>query len=219
MERDFQQIGEELFSEAKFDDPKAILDRLGKMIDYGIKRQDWYEDQRNKILVLGLALLGLSSFLVAGILNQSVEKMPLFRGSAMVSLLAIVATSARIVYLYATGARETYTHRKLANIRSWFFAYVVNDSVADAAIYDEAKDSQNRKSLENAWAKFLGGWKEYAEKKNGFIVEDLQQVFILYLFQSMRRRSLRKMIDAAIHGSYFIACFLALTIITAAVRV
>ena len=145
--------------------------------------------------------------------------MPLFRGFAMLSLLAIIATSVRIAYLYGTGAREKYTHRKLANIRSWFFAYVVNDSVIDAAIYDEVNDSGHRKSLENAWAKFLVGWKEYAEKKNGFVVEDLQQVFVLYLFQGMRRRSLRKMIDAAILGSYFIACFLALTIVAAAVRI
>jgi len=219
MEQDFQALGEKLYAAAQFKDDKVISDRLGKMIDYGIKRQDWYEDQRNRILVLGLGLLGLSSFLVTGMLNQAVDKMPMFRLMAMLSLLAIVGTSARVIHLYARGAREMYTHRNLAKIRSWFFAYVVNERVTDAAVYNEAEDSKNRKLLEEAWQKFIEGWKEYADKEKGFIVEDLQQVFILYLFQSMRRRSLRRMIDAAINGSYFIALFLAGTIITAAVRV
>lgn len=214
-----QDIGEQLLAAKKFKDEKAISDRLGKMIDYGIKRQDWYEDQRNKILALGLTLLGLSSFLVSGLLNEKAQELVWFRAFATASLLAIVATSWRIISIYAQGASQQYTHRDLAKIRSWFFAYVVNDKVAEAAIFDSARHTNRQEVITLAWKKFVSGWNEYAEKKSGFVVEDLQQVFILYLFQAMRRTSLRKMINVATFGGRWIAFFLALTIVAAGFRI
>jgi hypothetical protein len=185
------------------------------MIDYAIKRQDWYYDQRNKILAVAIALLGLASFLVTGLLSHETMQMRHFRLLAADTLLAIVGTSISIIVEYIKGASETYIHRSLADIRSWYFRYVVNDSVANAAIDSAAMRNQNRETLLGAWERFVNGWMEYEQRSGAFVVEDLQQVFILYLFQAMRQRSLRIMISCASTGAVIIAVCLVVTIIFA----
>jgi hypothetical protein len=214
----FQELGAGLIARLDPDRRKEISARLNKMIDYAIKRQDWYEEQRNKALSLGIALLGLASFLVAGLLNSSVKDMPLFRSFAAVTLFLIIATAAGIIWEYISGAKEDYTHRELADIRSWFFTYVVKEPVVNAAIFDVNRKAENRKVLVEAWKKFIAGWMEYESHPNGFVTEDLQQVFILYLFQAMRRRSLRRMTKAAYIGAIAIFISLIPTILFAALR-
>jgi hypothetical protein len=217
----FQEIGEKLVQAANLSDSqrKDVSDRLAKMIDYAIKRQDWYEDQRNRALSLGVALLGLASFLVGGLLNVQAGSMCYFRVFGCLTLLSIVATAGAIILEYGIGATESYTHRSLAGIRSWFFAYVVNQTVTEAALDDIKKRAANRSILVDAWKNFVTGWLEYQRNPTGFVAEDLQQVFILYLFQAMRRSSLRRMTNAAKYGAMVIAFFLTATIITAALRI
>jgi hypothetical protein len=215
----FQQIGEDLLDNFDTVRRKEILDRLSKMIDYGIKRQDWYEDQRNKALTLGIALLGLASFLVTGLLNPAIATMVNFRFFAGATLISIVGTAGAIIAEYGSGASESYTHRDLADIRSWFFAYVVDRHVAQAAIANDHRKIENQAILREAWNKFVAGWIEYDQRPQGFVAEDLQQVFILYLFQAMRRNSLRKMISSAKIGASIIIILLTTTIICAMFRV
>jgi hypothetical protein len=216
----FQQIGEALFPEVEQSRRKDLLDRLAKMIDYGIKRQDWYEDQRNKALSLGVSMLALSSFLVAGLISPTIEKMVYFRFFAGLTLISIVLTAATVILEYVHGAKENYTHRDLADIRSWFFRYVVREPVIDAAIANSAAQApKKREIITDAWKKFIGDWTEYEKNSKSFIVEDLQQVFILYLFQAMRRRSLRRMISTATTGAAVITLFLLGAIVCAMFRV
>lgn len=217
-EQNFQEIGAGLLPRLDKERRKQVLARLEKMIDYAIKRQDWYEDQRNKALSLGVTLLGLASFLVGGLLSQSVENMPYFRAFAAITLLAIVGTAAWIILQYVVGADENYTHRGLASIRSWFFAYVIKDKTAKAAIFDMDKEEENKKILLEAWERFVRGWIEYEMHPNGFVIEDLQQVFVLYLFQAMRRQSLRRMIRGAYVGALIIFICMVFTILSAAFR-
>lgn len=217
-EGSFQEIGAGLLPRLEAERRNALSARLAKMIDYAIKRQDWYEDQRNKALSLGITLLGLASFLVGGLLSQSVAQMLYFRAFAALTLLAIIGTAAWIILEYALGANESYTHRGLADIRSWFFAYVIKEEVAKAAILNLDKNQANRRILAKAWEKFVRGWMEYEHHPNGFIVEDLQQVFILYLFQAIRRRSLRRMLNGAYIGALIIFLCMFCTILSAAFR-
>lgn len=220
-ESNFQELGEGLTASPR--DPaeiKNLSDRLGKMIDYAIKRHDWYDEQRNKALSLGLALLGLSSFLVGGLLGQSVEHLAYFRAFAALTLISIVITAVWIILEFGRGSSLTYTHRAVADIRSWYFAYTIrNEGGVDPAIYDVNKDEENRKSLLANWEQFLEKWNSYRIKKNGFIVEDLQQVFVLFLLQNIKRNSLRKMLQPAYVGGMIISVFLAITIICAAFRI
>ena len=214
----FQEIGEALVENIPDGQRKDVADRLAKMIDYAIKRQDWYEEQRNRTLSLGVALLGLASFLVGGLLSSAVENMHYFRLFGCVTVLSIVATGVMIILEYGIGATETYTHRSLAGIRSWFFAYIVKEEVAKEIVEDVNAQDKNRKILLEAWKNFVTGWLEYEQRPGAFLAEDLQQVFILYLFQAMRRASLRRMTNAAKYGALVIAMFLAITIIFAALR-
>jgi hypothetical protein len=216
----FQTIGETLLDATlKPEQRKELLDRLSKMIDYAIKRQDWYEEQRNKTLSLGIALLGLASFLVTGLLNPAIEPMYGFRIFATLTLLAIVGTGSAIILEYVSGASEAYTHRGIADIRSWFFAYVVKEPVLKAVIADENNRERNKQIIVDAWKKFVEGWIEYQNHPMGFVAEDLQQVFILYLFQAMRRRSLRRMIESATIGAFITILCLIMTIIAAGCRI
>jgi hypothetical protein len=181
-EETFQSIGERLVGQIDEERRKTALDRLGKMIEYAIKRQDWYEDQRNKALSVGVTLLGLASFLVGGLLSATVEPMVYFRVFASFTLASVAVTSASIILEYAFGGSEAYTHRGLADIRSWFFAYIVKEPVAKAAVLDLDQADHNRDVILEAWGQFVTGWVEYEQRPKGFIIEDLQQVFILYLF-------------------------------------
>jgi len=188
------------------------------MIDYAIKRHDWYEDQRNKTLSLSIALLGLSSFLVAGLLNAEVKQMHWFRLFAGFSILSIVVTALLVIREYVAGAQKLYTHRSLADIRSWYFAYVVKDSIVTAATQDLTSNSKNEEIISTAWETFLRGWIEYQGPMHRGI-EDLQQVFVLYLFQGIRQRSLRRMLEYATRGGTVIAVLLIPTILCAALRI
>jgi len=217
-DKTFQEIGEDLVPINGIWNTDTF-DRLHKMIDYAIRRQDWYEDQRNKILTLAIALLGLSSFLVAGLLSPAVEKMYWFRMAGGLTELSIVWSSFLIISEYAVGAQERYTHRNLADIRSWYSAYVIKDAEIDAARFNNDKQKENQETLMKAWENFVKGWLEYQQDGKRRGVEDLQQVFILYLFQGMRRRSLRKMVSYAVRGGKVIAIFLCLTIVCAALRI
>ena len=216
-DKTFQEIGEGLVPKKGW--TPETFDRLHKMIDYAIKRQDWYEDQRNKVLSLAIGLLGLSSFLVAGLLAPNVTEMYWFRMFGCFTVVSIVWTAFLVISEYAAGARESYTHRRLADIRSWYSAYVINDAVIDAAKFNSEMHTQNKTILLDAWKKFVKGWLEFHKESSRRGVEDLQQVFILYLFQAMRRNSLRKMIEYAVRGGQVIATFLVLTIICAAARI
>jgi hypothetical protein len=215
----FQETGEQIANQHERIWTKETFDRLYKMIDYGVKRQDWYEDQRNKILSLAVALLGLSSFLVSGLLSPAVETMYLFRIFGFFTLLSIVTTALLIIHKYAQAAGEQYTHRSLADVRSWFFAYVVRDPEVLAASFVPARHQENSAALMRAWERFVRGWLEFQETNVRRGVEDLQQVFILYLFQAMRRRSLRAMLECASRGGQVIGVFLILTIIFAGLRI
>lgn len=218
-EKTFQEIGEAVVPKDGWDND--TFDRLYRMIDYAIKRQDWYEDQRNKIVSVAIGLLGLSSFLVGGLLSPHVTEMYFFRIFGGLTVLSIVTSSFLVIAEYAAGANEKYTHRRLADIRSWYSAYVINDAVIDAAKFssEDEKHRKNKEVLMAAWNKFLTGWLEFHEDRPRQAVEDLQQVFILYLFQAMRRKSLRTMIDYAIRGGKVVAVFLSITIFCAAVRI
>jgi hypothetical protein len=217
-EENFQTTGEKILSSLSRDWPKETHDRLWRMIDYAIKRQDWYEDQRNKVLSLGIALLGLASFLVGGLLTEQAGYMPLFRLSAVATLIALVLTATSVIYEYVKGGSSEYTHRELADIRSWFFAYTVRKEVLNAAVSDPQFNHQNKLALLDAWKEFVQQWSAYQAKDTRSITEDLQQVFILFLFQAMKRNSLRTMIERVKIGSYWIAILLTITIILAAIR-
>jgi len=160
----FQTIGEAILPHFDPGSRKQALDRLAKMIDYAIRRQDWYEDQRNKALVLGIGLLGLASFLVTGLLSPAAEALVYFRFCAGATLIAITGTAIAIIAEYTSGASESYTHRSLADIRSWFFAYVVKEPVANAAVQNTGRQAENQEILLNAWKAFVSGWLEYAER-------------------------------------------------------
>ena len=215
----FQDIGKQAAAKREGIWTPEAFERLYKMIDYGIRRQDWYEDQRNKVLSLAIGLLGLSSFLVAGLLNSAAQELIWFRIFGGLTIISVVATALLIVLEYARGAQEQYTHRGLADIRSWFFAYVVSADVADAAIFDPRRNDQNKETLVAAWQKFVDGWMVYQGSDAGRGIEDLQQVFILYLFQAIRRKSLRAMVGYAVRGGAVIGVLLIPTVICAALRV
>jgi len=216
----FQETGENIAARtaANFS-ANGTQERLYRMIDYAIKRHDWYEDQRNKTLALAIALLGLSSFLVSGLLSSGASDLLYFRIYGGLTIGSIILTSLTVIFEYAKGAQEKYTHRSLADIRSWFFAYAINDSVIRSSVYDCNKNKENERRLINAWETFVQEWGNRQGNQQSIAIEDLQQVFILYLFQGIRRNSLRRMLMLTTIGGIIIGGFMITTVFCAAVRI
>jgi len=106
----FQETGENIAARtaANFS-ANGTQERLYRMIDYAIKRHDWYEDQRNKTLALAIALLGLSSFLVSGLLSSGASDLLYFRIYGGLTIGSIILTSLTVIFEYAKGHRKN-TH-------------------------------------------------------------------------------------------------------------
>ncbi|SRR6266498_1929264 len=171
----------------------AFQDRLYRMIDYGIKRFDWYEEQRFKFLQIALVLItvtaGLSGFLAN--VRNSVSALALTLSFGAVGTLLL--TGVKLMLAYNELRNITYPYRKIADIRSWFFKYNFKDLPASLSS-EPVHSIKEVQEVATAYQNFVERWSEYAKKPRGFIEEDLQQVFILQLLQNYRRASLEGMV-------------------------
>jgi len=172
--------------------PAVIQDRLYKMIDYAVKRFDWYEEQRFKFLQIALAMItvtaGLSGFLAN--VRTSMTKTALVISFVAIGVLLI--TGIKLLFLYNALRGITYPYRKIADIRSWFFKYNF-DKLPAALSQDATEASAQIAEVATAYENFTSRWAEYATTDRAFIEEDLQQVFILQLLQAYRRDNLESM--------------------------
>ena len=170
----------------------ALQDRLYRMIDYGIKRFDWYEEQRFKFLQIALVLVtvtgGLSGFLAN--VRNSISPLALTLSFGAVGTLLF--TGVKLMLAYNELRNITYPYRKIADIRSWYFKYNF-DNLPVALSSEPVQSIKEVQEVATAYQKFVERWSEYAKKPKGFIEEDLQQVFILQLLQNYRRDSLESM--------------------------
>jgi len=197
--------------------------RAYRMIEYAKGRYDWYQEQREKKLSLGLALATLSG-VTATILVSSVNGRGLISGSFQFNivalLLAVLAiTAIAVIAVYLKGQSSNYTHRRgLVGIVSWYHYGVPIDtevSPAEALIwgqYSTLLSADGDPARNRKLARLSSGFKEFSAAAlkrmadpSQALAEDLQQVYILQSLQVLARSNLKLMIGLLKTGGLCVA--------------
>ena len=124
LKEELQQTELSLVNAAQLNEEqlKMIQERLYKMIDYTVKRQDWYVDQCHRLLQTGLALIATGSAVVA--LFSKLEHL-----AGITQFLAwffggsLFLTGLFLVHCYNSYLTGNHPYRKVVDIHSWYFAY------------------------------------------------------------------------------------------------
>lgn len=219
--RNFSEISKALLSDIiTVDEPaNAIQTRLYKMIDYAKDRYHWYEDQRERRLSLALAMITLSSIVMGIIVGSTrpggIDPSSLVFKVSTILLLSISLTAFSVIIIYLRGQNLSYTHRKsLTSIFSWYNYGVPKDNAVGAAEYllmgkysslitsarNEPALDVKRKAVSDGYEKFSREVVKKFSSTNESFDEDMQQVYILQIFQIIARDNLRLMTAALRSG-------------------
>jgi hypothetical protein len=110
--------------DAKLDDDqlKLVQERLYKMIDYTVKRHDWFVDQCHRLLQIGLALIASGGVIVSLVARLD----NLTRITQILAWLfgfSLFGTGLWLVHLYNRYMAREHPYRKVVDINSWIFHY------------------------------------------------------------------------------------------------
>ena len=212
--------------------------RLYKMIDYAKDRYHWYEDQREKKLSLALAMLALSGATLTIVINSSWGRgfqTHSFQYFCAIALLAsLILTSTLTLFIYLRGQNQRYSHRenirgniKLNSIYSWYgygvpkseqqslMSYIVRGSRLNLII--RKKDDARAEKVEDlsvGFARFCEVTVPRLVSRDKAALEDLQQVYILQIFQVIARDNLQKMIKMLQYGGLMIGIIVFVLIVS-----
>jgi hypothetical protein len=179
-----------------------VQERLYKMIDYGIRRVDYYEDQRHRFLQLGLGIMATGAGLLAVLARLNIT----FRAIEDISLwlfaLSPLLTGIVLVYLFNRSIGFSYPYRKIVDIRSWYFTYNFPKGMDDNLNKNQRKAQKQVNDVVDALKTFLDRWISLHKQEKGFLKEDLEQVFILQLLQRYRRQQVELMSKALWYGLF-----------------
>lgn|GEM_PF-4311030 len=189
-----------------------IQERLYKMIDYAKGRYDWYEEQREKRVTMALGMIALSGVAMTVIIGATKPggidaKSTAFLASGAV-LLTVFLTAFSVFLTYLRGQNLNYTHRKeLTTIYSWYHYGVPKDTdvcLLEHLIFGKYSTSligrntnftvnKKRKTLSNGFGDFCSKVTQLWQDDLLRFDEDLQQVYVLQILQSISRDNLQRM--------------------------
>ena len=174
-------------------DRSYIQERLYKMIDYTVRRHDWYVDQSHRLLQIGLALIASGGVIVALVVTKldNLSHISILLGSLFG--VSLYGTGLSLVYFYNHYMAGDHPYRKVVDIHSWYFRYHF-DLPLDPKISSDDKTakeqvSQEAKYIEEYFAKFLAAAKDW----HAIVREDIEQVSILLILQRYRQQQTREM--------------------------
>ncbi len=172
---------------------EELQDRLYRMIEYAIDRHDWYDKQRYRFLRIGLGVTAVASALASLLasLSGSVDAIPLF--AFALSVFVLLGTGITLVVTYNRGVSKDHPYREIADIRSWFFVYNQPEKVEEEISNDKTKAVEQVENVKENIELFTKRWVEYAKEENGFIKEDIEQVFILQTLQRYKYQRVEKL--------------------------
>ena len=202
-----------------------VQERLYKMIEYAKGRYDWYEEQREKRVSLALGMIALSGVAMSVVIGTArpggIDPNSVVFKLAGGLLLAIFVTAFSVFTIYLRGQNLTYTHRKdLNSIFSWYHYGVPKDtkvSVTEFSIFGKFSSllvgSHSQETLNRKRAELSRGFDRFCDAVTARWIrnelrfdEDLQQVFVLQILQSISRDNLRLMTSALKVGASSVAC-------------
>jgi hypothetical protein len=193
----------------------VFQDRLYKIINYTISRHDWYDAQRNQFLQIGLALMAVGASLGAILVNSGKTwYISIYTLALVIALvLSIFLSGLYQLYLYNKGIQRDYPYRQIADIRSWYFKYNFPKGLEDNLSKDFSIALEQVKKVKENLENFYDRILEYADDKNSFIKEDLEQVFILLLLQRYRNQQVKSMSNALFNSMTIVTILLVFTIL------
>jgi hypothetical protein len=198
--------------------------RLYKMIDYAKDRFHWYEDQREKKLGLAIGMVTLSGVSLTLLVN-SITGRGIDPASAQFRLICLIqlfltATAFGVVLIYLRGQNLIYTHRQgLNSIFSWYgygVPTIAQVNLLEFFIWGRFSDltlsSKDDPTLESKKKQLVDGYQKFSSKvvprlgsSEKAANEDLQQVYILQIFQVIARDNLQNMISCLKLGGISVA--------------
>lgn len=174
---------------------EAMAKRLADMRKHAVERHDYYERYRNQYLAVGLALLPLSFAIGGFVLNfiNTAKVDVIWAAGAAAGVITFILTGLAVVFRYVGGTSPNYCYRKVAKAVSWYHAYVDVAGVGDAnrLCPDQVRKevcgfAKALREFGDTWiGAMTDAWRPYAE--------DLEQVFILFMLQSEKRRQVRSL--------------------------
>jgi hypothetical protein len=163
-----------------------VRQKIFAAIDYAIKRHDWLEEQRTRIL--GLSVTAATIIVAAIAIFVKTGPIDIMQGLSLGALLAIAVLSlCRMVLLYNAELDAHRPYRIISDIRFWYFKYLIP---SPPARHDDPIELA--KSMLQDRQKYVKSLRENLELSKS-IREDVEQIFILQVLQRYKSESLTRM--------------------------
>jgi hypothetical protein len=161
------------------------------MIEYAIHRYDWYVDQTHRLLEMGLALIAsgvaiFALFVKVDGISCRTQVLGWFLGTLPFMTGLILA------FFYTYDLQRDYPHRKIVDIRSWYFIYEFPRSLPANLSTDPTAALAEVDTVARNMLHFFHNWLAHT-KDHDFVREDLEQVAILLLLQRYAHQQVTKM--------------------------
>lgn len=178
-----------------------LKEKVFRAIDYAIRRHDWYEDQRSKVLQATLAIA--SAFLaIAGIsvrLRSDISEpaVVIAVGTAVTALLGLL----RNILLFRSELNQDRPYRYISDIRFWFFGYNLPQGRGEPSSGNGPPELA--KAVAKDRTRFFSRVSENFSLGHS-LREDFEQLFILHVLQKYKATSLTKMQDVLFWLTFFL---------------
>ena len=189
----------------------ALRERLSSMIEYAIGRHDWYDEQRNRFLQIGLALMAAMAA-VAAVFSQTATSIGLTAVLFWLFLSVGFLTGVVLLVVYNQSVAKDHPYRKIADIRSWYFAYNFPSGLRDTLSSETSRAKKEVEDIITALDCFLDRWLEFAKNPEVLFAEDLEQVFILQILQRYLAQQVKLLSRILFWGVMLTALLLGLTL-------
>lgn len=192
LKYDFEKQFKEIFNEYEESIPNQLENRLYQIIRYTIERHDWYEDQRFRFLQIALSLIGFAGTLTVIALTYSEKIQTLDYISTLlleIIIFDILIMGIIILILYCSLLSPEYPLVKNIDRTTW---YPIHTYKSKFSFFQKFNEKQ-----ENNWNDintYIQIWKSISNEKNGFIKDNLKQIFMLHLLKKYKRDNLKSMI-------------------------
>jgi len=201
--KEFASALDQALQESKVD-LNLLSRRLHDMIDYAIGRVDYYERYRTTYQTIALGMVS-GALVIASFLIKSPSTAMGFRESFYVaSSLSLLIGGLSILLKYYKETAPDYPYRKVADIRSWYYIYNVPDRKTNQSYQERVQEYCD------GFKSYIGSWIERASNANSLILEDIEQVYILFQLQGYKREAAKRMSKIALIAAVAASVFLAI---------
>jgi len=196
-----EKIKKNIKSILKHQNKEEIKERLKRMINYAVSRHDYYESYRRNYLNISIGIIGFAGILSTLVLNLikniSINSLSFF----IFGIFYLFATGFILIWYYARKTSPDYPYRLWADTKSYFHKYSLQKvEYIDNMFENKNKKNSRAKNTADNFLKFSLAWLDLLHDEEKIILEDLEQVYILFLLQDYKRKFTKEMAKALSFG-------------------